>query len=122
MVIRVDSSEAPTYNGDILNEVHITSFNFITEESTDGQNFLPVTVVFDFTFYGKTANGNRLYNKTASQVLDRCTVEKFIEKAAQEAGIGNLDYVTAMQFVEKVVADTISTQKPQYSTASYEEV
>lgn len=122
MTISVDQSEAPEYNGDILNEIHLKKLSIICEESTDGSKPLPAKVEFDFTFYGRTPNNNRLYNKTSSQIFDKCTVNNFIEYSTAKAAQGDLNAVNALMFIERVAADIIREQKPQYSTVGYEEV
>ncbi len=121
MTIAVDQSQAPVYNGDILNEIHLKKLSITCEEATDGSRPLPARVEFDFTFYGKTPNGNRLYNKTSSQVFDKCVVNNFIEYATAKAAQGDLNAANALMFIEKVAADIIKEQKPQYSTVAFQE-
>ena len=121
MVIRVNESQAPKYNGEVLNRIHALNVQIFCEESTNGQEVIPTEISFDFTFYTLTESGNRLYNKSKKQVLDKCLVDNFIGLAMQKAAHGNIDYLVLQQYVEKVMADVIKDQKRQYSTVNYSE-
>ena len=54
MVIRVNESQAPKYNGEVLNRIHALNVQIFCEESTNGQEVIPTENSFDFTFYTLT--------------------------------------------------------------------
>lgn len=121
MTLILDPSQAPVYNGDILNEVQVRNINIKSEEFTNGSLLLPTKVEFDFTFYGRTLNNNRIYNKTPGQIFHKCLVPNFIEYALQKAGEGNTNAVMALMYFEKTIADIMAQQKPQYNTVTFQE-
>ena len=118
MTIKIGDNQSPkTTDPVIYNEVHFDQIKINCPPQIDGQSLLNATVSFVFYLYGRDSNNNRLYDLANKHSIE---VKNFVSLVQSKAVAGNLDYANLMTYLEKVIADVIADQKPQFSSATQE--
>lgn len=120
MTIFLSLEQAPKYNGEPLLEIQVTNINIEISPEINGQKSFPTCVTVQFTFYGRTPAGNRLYLQDVTIPLNTLKVDNFIDLIFKKAQEGNNDYALCMEYLERVTADLIASLKSQYSTTNYQ--
>lgn len=121
MTVKINSSQAPTYSGEILDELQLMSLRMTCYEQTDGSSNLVCPVTLTFNEYGRTVANNRVYNKGPSLQDEKIVIDNIIKYAETQAMQGNFVAAEYLIAAEKLFASLVSQLKPQYSTAVYQE-